>query len=112
MIIKLGRYYHYSNSTNLKDSIKIVYGSTKEGDYRGHIYWELNWLHQTDPKLIQFIKNHVLIPPPSSYDLNATYRRKYAIKDLHHTGMNGEVIAAKILLGFKQSRYYLLTLAT
>ena len=27
------------------------------------IYWELNWLHQSDPRLIKFIKNNILIPP-------------------------------------------------
>ena len=28
------------------------------------IYWDFNGLHQEDPKLIQFIKETVLIPPP------------------------------------------------
>ena len=29
------------------------------------IYWDVNGLHQDDPKLIDFIKNHVLVPPDS-----------------------------------------------
>ena len=28
------------------------------------IHWDFNGLHQEDPKLIQFIKENVLIPPP------------------------------------------------
>ena len=30
------------------------------------IYWDLNWMDQSDPKLINFIKNEILIPPPAS----------------------------------------------
>ena len=28
------------------------------------IHWELNWLNQWDQKLIKFIKDELLIPPP------------------------------------------------
>ena len=34
---------------------------------RANIYWDLNWLHQSDPKLINFIRNEILIPPSASH---------------------------------------------
>ena len=30
------------------------------------IYWDLNRMDQSDPQLIDFIKNEILIPPPAS----------------------------------------------
>ena len=32
------------------------------------IYWELNWMNQEDPYLIQFIREKILIPPPGSLE--------------------------------------------
>ena len=49
------RYY----STSEPDTIAIH----KDYDVP-KIFWELNWLDQRNPMLIQFIKEKILIPPP------------------------------------------------
>lgn len=73
--------------------------NTTDGEPGVHIYWELNWLHQRDPKLIEFLRKKILIPPPSTN--NNVYLNEQSLSTQHRTGMNGEVIAAEILLDLK-----------
>ena len=66
------------------------------------IHWELNWLNQWDPQLIEFIKNHLLIPPPKYSMKNLNLRNKY---DPDHAwkyqGQHGQAIAVEYLHGLK-----------
>ena len=66
------------------------------------IYWELNWLNQWDHRLIKFIKDHILIPPPKYAEKNLNLRDKY---NLEHAwkfqGQHGEALAVEYLYGLK-----------
>ena len=69
---------------------------------RPKIYWELNWLNQWDHRLIKFIKDHILIPPPKYAEKNLNLRDKY---NLEHAwkfqGQHGEALAVEYLYGLK-----------
>ena len=65
------------------------------------IFWELNWLNQRDPKLIHFIKENILIPPPRiKQDLNLfePFDNK---KPWKHQGTHGEALAVETIYGMK-----------
>ena len=64
------------------------------------IHWELNWLNQWDQKLINFIKNELLIPPPTHSDKNFLFVSKYDPNmPWKHQGQNGEALAVEYLYG-------------
>ena len=60
----------------------------------GKIYWELNWLDQRDPRLIKFIKDEILIPPPSNKKLNL-WNEFDDKKPWKHQGQNGEALVVE-----------------
>ena len=66
------------------------------------IYWELNWLNQEDPNLIKFIKENLLIPPPTPGQ-NINLRNNFDGKQAwHHQGQNGEALIIETLYGLNK----------
>ena len=63
------------------------------------IYWELNWMNQWDPRLINFIKQEILIAPPTTKrKLNLQKEYNDSQPWIHH-GQHGEVLAVEYLNG-------------
>ena len=68
------------------------------------IYWGLNWLSQKDTKLIHFIKENVLIPPPcvkQRLNLVEPFDEKRPWK---HQGTHGEALAVESIYGLKKKK--------
>ena len=68
------------------------------------IYWGLNWLSQKDPKLIRFIKEKILIPPPyvkQSLNLLEPFDEK---KSWKHQGTHGEALAVETVYGLNTKK--------
>ena len=64
------------------------------------IHWELNWLNQRDPKLIEFIKNELLIHPPKISKQNINLSNKYdRNKPWKHQGQHGEALVVEYMYG-------------
>ena len=62
------------------------------------IHWELNWLHQSDQKLIKVIKDELLIPPPTYSKNNLNLMNKYHPNTpFKHQGQNGEALVVEYL---------------
>ena len=62
------------------------------------IHWELNWLNQWDQKLIKFIKDELLIPPPTYSEKNLSLMNKYYPKHAwKHQGQNGEALVVEYI---------------
>ena len=62
----------------------------------------MNWLNQWDPRLIEFIRDEILIPPPSlKQKLNLTYGFDEH-EPWNHQGQNGEVLAVEYVHGLGQ----------
>ena len=89
------RYY----STSEPDTIPI------NTDYTvPKIFWELNWLSQRNPMLIQFIKEKILIPPPrvkQPLNLLEPFDQK---KPWKHQGTHGEALAVESIYGLKRKK--------
>ena len=87
------RYY----STSEPDTIPI------NTDYTvPKIFWELNWLSQRNPMLIQFIKENILIPPPTfkqPLNLREPFDKN---KPWKHQGTHGEALAVDTIYGRKR----------
>ena len=68
------------------------------------IFWELNWLDQRNPMLIQFIKEKILIPPPrvqQPLNLLEPFDKK---KPWKHQGTHGEALAVESIYGLKRKK--------
>ena len=65
------------------------------------IFWELNWLSQWDPKLIQFIKENVLIPPPRVKQSLILLNEFSEKQPWTHQGTHGEALAVESIYGLK-----------
>ena len=61
------------------------------------IYWELNWLNQWDEKLILFIKQNLLIPPPSIKGVNLVNAWDSHEPWKYHQGQNGQALLVEHL---------------
>lgn len=61
------------------------------------IYWELNWLNQWDEKLILFIKQNLLIPPPSIKGVNLDNAWDSHEPWKYHQGQNGQALLVEHL---------------
>ena len=74
-------------------------------DYREYtvpkIYWGLNWLSQKDPKLIRFIKEKLLIPPPCVKQRLKILEPFDEKKPWKHQGTHGEALAVETIYGLK-----------
>ena len=71
--------------------------STSGEGYNNEIFWELNWLNQWDPRLIKFIKERILILPPTLHhqlNLNIDFDEEQPWK---HQGQNGEALLVEYL---------------
>ena len=77
-------------------------------DYREYtvpkIYWGLNWLSQKDPKLIRFIKEKVLIPPPCVKQRLNILEQFDEKKPWKHQGTHGEALAVETIYGLKRKK--------
>ena len=66
------------------------------------IYWDLNWLNQWDHRLIKFIKENLLIPPPTYSEKGVNLQNQF---DPAHAwkfqGQHGEALAVEYLYGLK-----------
>ena len=67
------------------------------------IHWELNWLNQRNPRLIKFLRDEVLIPPPVLIE-------KVNLKDeidenqpWKHQGQNGEAVVVEYIYGLRKT---------
>ena len=67
------------------------------------LYWELNWLNQWDPRLIKFIKEELLIPPPFPKQKLNLQNEFDMRKPWQHQGQNGEAIAVESLYGLNKA---------
>ena len=59
------------------------------------IFWDLNWLSQRDPKLIHFIKEQILIPPPRVKEPINLLEPFDMSKPWKHQGTHGEALAVE-----------------
>ena len=86
-------------STRKPDTIDI------HKDYTApKIFWELNWLNQRNPMLIQFIKEKILIPPSrvkQPLNLLEPFDKK---KPWKHQGTHGEALAVESIYGIKRRK--------
>ena len=60
-------YYYYFCNANVYITLHYNFFSKDDEEALSSetpIYWDFNGLHQEDPKLIKFIKETILIPPP------------------------------------------------
>ena len=73
---------------------KINVAETENGLVK--IYWDLTGMKQEDPRLIEFIKNNVLIKPDFSVPLNLSKHTKCCKK---LGGQFGQAFEAEDLLG-------------
>ena len=88
-----------------------VYGETHYGRQVNHkmddvnfftpkIHWEFNWANQWDPRLIKFIRDELLIRPPTYSNKNLNLVNEYnPVKPWMHQGENGEALAVEYLYG-------------
>lgn len=90
----------------------LPYGLTrKPGTISNHekyttpqIFWELNWLSQRDPKLIQFIKKNILIPPPRVKQPLQLLQPFDERKPWKHQGTHGEALAVESVYGLNRKK--------
>ena len=69
------------------------------------IHWELNWLNQWDQKLIKFIKDELLIPPPFYSKGNLNLENEYNPNEpWKHQGQHGEALAVEHLYGLDKTK--------
>ena len=68
------------------------------------IFWELNWLSQRDPKLIHFIKEQILIPPPRVNEPINLLEPFDMSKPWKHQGTHGEALAVETIYGLKTKK--------
>ena len=62
------------------------------------IHWDLNWLNQWDQQLIKFIRDELLIPPPTYSKNNLNLVNKYdPNKPWKHQGQYGEALVVEYL---------------
>ena len=93
---------HYLPSfQSLMVTFTIILGGNNEGITHRNtkIHWELNWLHQRDEHLIQFIREHILIPPPVKKGkllLQKEYNEK---KPWEYQGLDGQALIVEHLYG-------------
>ena len=93
-------------------SCDIRYCSTKDTDIILNdqeytvpkIFWELNWLSQRDPKLIHFIKERILIPPPRVKEPINLLEPFDMSKPWKHQGTHGEALAVESIYGLKRKK--------
>ena len=79
-------YYKYSAKRQVSSVVETTNTETP-------IYWELNGLDQADPRLIEFLRKNILIPPPGLlekgivliYDFNNCF---HTITIISHTVNN------------------------
>ena len=95
MYITQNECYGYSN-----EDVSVEY---RQDFAPPKIFWELNWLSQWDPKLIQFIKENVLIHPPivkESLTLLNEFNERQPWK---HQGTHGEALVVEYIYGLNNS---------
>ena len=64
------------------------------------IHWEFNWSNQWDQRLIKFIRDELLIPPPAYSKNNLNLLNKYdPDTPWKHQGQNGEALVVEYLYG-------------
>ena len=64
------------------------------------IRWEFNWANQWDQRLVKYIRDELLIPPPKYSTKNLNLVNEYdPNKPWKHQGLNGEPIAVEYLYG-------------
>ena len=68
------------------------------------IFWELNWLSQRDPKLIQFIKEKILIPPPRVKEPINLLEPFDISKPWKHQGTHGEALAVESIYNLNRRK--------
>ena len=66
------------------------------------IHWGLNWLNQWDPRLIKFIREELLISPPSPKQKLNLQNEFDPMKPWKHQGQNGETLAIESLYGLNK----------
>ena len=97
--------WRYCSTTEPVPIDNCLLPNKDHGDYTApKIYWGLNWLSQKDPKLIQFIKEKVLIPPPcvrQSLNLLEPFDEK---KPWAHQGTHGEALAVETVYGLNTKK--------
>ena len=101
IFISLSRARNFDGQFKNKRYGGILYENMEYGNFLvPKIHWELNWLNQWDQKLIKFIKDELLIPPPTYSKNNLNLANKYdPNKPRKHQGQNGEVLAVEHLYG-------------
>jgi len=91
-----------SNVTEFESDLllqKINVAETENGLVK--IYWDLTGMKQEDPRLIEFIKNNVLIKPDFSVPLNLSKHTKCCKK---LGGQFGQAFEAEDMLGLKNTQ--------
>ena len=68
------------------------------------IFWELNWLSQRDPKLIHFIKEQILIPPPRVKEPINLLEPFDMSKPWKHQGTHGEALAVESIYNLNKRK--------
>jgi len=68
------------------------------------IFWELNWLSQRDPKLIHFIKEQILIPPPRVKEPINLLEPFDMSKPWKHQGTHGEALAVESIYNLNRRK--------
>lgn len=66
------------------------------------IHWGLNWLNQWDPRLIKFIREELLISPPSPKQKLNLQNEFDPMKPWQHQGQYGETLAIESLYGLNK----------
>ena len=93
--IYIGRCHCYSYTKEL---------NLNNGKLSPRINWDLNWLSQDDPKLIEFIKENLLIPPNASKE-GLKLRNQYNDNEpWKHQGQNGEALIIEYVLELNKKR--------
>ena len=69
------------------------------------IYWELNWFNQWDHRLIRFIREELLIPPPTYSPQGLNLTERFDPKEQwKHQGQNGEPLVVESLYNLNAQR--------
>lgn len=103
VILMVATHSSHNTSNSLKSSNLETWRKKEphnERDTCPEIYWELNWLNQWDHRLIKFIKDELLIPPPKYSEKKLNLRNKYNLEHAWtYQGQHGEALVVEHLYG-------------
>ena len=82
----------------LDSQLKYHFGN--KNVFATQIHWELNWSNQWDQRLVRYIRDELLIPPPAYSKKSLNLANKYDQNSpWKHQGQYGEALAVEYLHG-------------